>query len=243
MNLSYLLINNLAYIGNPQPYLPAHDNTITIILLFCFFITCLSLANSKQFLLELGKNFINSKAHISAFSTSTNTEIYSLFLLILQSCILSGVTTYITLSSYYPSTIFSYKSSQIIGFVTLISLLYLLMKWLIYSSIGWIFKEKEKTAIWIESYSTIIYYLGLTIYPVVLFIIYYNTSDYTIVYIGIGLFILTKCLILYKWIKLFSKKICGHLLLFLYFCALEIIPCVILYKCMSKYLDVLTINI
>ncbi|EGJ70587.1 hypothetical protein Bcop_0369 [Bacteroides coprosuis DSM 18011] len=231
------------YIGNPMTYLPAYDNTITIILLSCFFITCFSLAKSKSFLLELGRNFVNSKTHVSAFSTSTNTEINSLIFLILQTCVMVGITLYILLSTKYPQTVEHYQSGSIIGLITGVSLFYLLIKWMVYSFIGWVFNDRVRTSIWIESYSTIIYYLGLILYPIVLFIIYYNTSNYTIVYVGIGLFVLTKCLIYYKWIKLFSKKIYGHILLFLYFCALEIIPCVILYKCMHKYIDVLTINI
>jgi len=39
-----------------------------------------------------------------------------------------------------------------------------------------------------------------------------------------------KLLMLYKWLKLFSEKNHGSLLLFLYFCALEIMPCLIFYK-------------
>ena len=44
----------------------------------------------------------------------------------------------------------------------------------------------------------------------------------------------TKILMLYKWLKLFCNNLHGGFLLILYFCALEIMPCLMLYQGVRK---------
>ncbi len=225
------------------PYIPSYDSTIAIIVLSCFLISCFLVSKSKRFLLELGENFKTNKNHVSAFSSRTNSEVSSLMLLILQTCIMIGVIVFILAISYDSKITQEYNSAQIIGVTTLTSIAYLIVKWIIYSLIGWSFNQRFITSIWLESYSTIIYYSGFILYPVVLYVIFSTTPINIIIYIAIGFLILVKILMLYKWIKLFSNKTYGHILLILYFCALEIMPCLLIYKSIINNLNVLTINI
>ena len=46
----------------------------------------------------------------------------------------------------------------------------------------------------------------------------------------------------YKWIKLFFHQFGDLFLLILYFCALEIVPCLLLYQGMVQINDVLLIK-
>ena len=62
------------------------------------------------------------------------------------------------------------------------------------------------------------------------------------VIIGLFLMFFTKILMFYKWIKLFCSNLYGILLLILYFCALEIIPCFIVYRGVLQLNDYLIIN-
>lgn len=145
-----------------------------------------------------------------------------------------GVIIYIFLKVNFNDNIASYPPWLIIGLTTVITLAYLAIKWAVYSFIGWIFDEKYRTGTWIEAYATLLYYTAVLLYLLVLFIVYSDIAVNTIIYIVVILFLITKCLIFYKWMKLFSKKMNGLILLILYFCALEIIPYVILYKVMNK---------
>lgn len=227
----------------PLPYIPAYDSTIILTVFSCFIMSCILVAKSKKLLLELGLNFKNNKIHVSALSTKTNSEISSLILLIIQSCVMVGIITFIFLLSTHATIIEHYKSAEIIGVTTTVSIAYLLLKWIIYSYVGWLFERKRLTSIWLESYVTIIYYSGLILYPVVLYVIFSTTPIYIIVYIAFSFIIIVKMLMLYKWLKLFPNNIRGHLLLILYFCALEIIPYILIYKGIMNNINVLTINI
>ena len=55
-------------------------------------------------------------------------------------------------------------------------LAYFLLKWLLYMFIGWTFFDKNRTNIWLESYSTLIYYAGFALFPFVLFLVYFDLS-------------------------------------------------------------------
>ncbi|MCD8260392.1 MAG: DUF4271 domain-containing protein [Bacteroides sp.] len=60
---------------------------------------------------------------------------------------------------------------------------------------------------------------------------------------GISLVIFAKLFLFYKWVKFFFDRIYGISLLIVYFCALEIVPCFILYQCMVQINYMLEIKI
>lgn len=228
------MLQILAFTSDMKPYLPANDNTVTVLLVVCFFIISLTLARNKKLFIELGAVFFNENKKITNFRNAVSTNIISLSPLILQASVVMGVITYVYLKINFAENIANYQDWEIIGLTTLVVLAYLALKWTVYSFIGWVFDEKYKSESWIDAYATLLYYTSVLLYLLVLFIVYSDIAVNTIIYIVITLFLITKCLIFYKWLKLFSKKMDGLILLILYFCALEIIPYVILYKVMNK---------
>lgn len=225
--------------GIPIPYSLRLDDGITVILLCCFFLSSYVLSRSRKFLLQLVKDFLLHRERTSIFATSTATDMRYLLLLILQTCVLSGVYFFNYFNEISPGLVDHAPPSALLGMYVGISLLYLFFKWLLYSFLGWIFFDGSTTSLWIESYSTLLYYLGLALFPCVLFIVYFGLSLQITVIIGLFLLLSTKILILYKWVKLFCNNLYGGLLLILYFCALEIIPCLVLYQGMIELNDFL----
>ena len=130
----------------------------------------------------------------------------------------------------------------LLGVYVLACLLYLLFKWMLYSFLGWVFFDKNRTSLWLESYSTLIYYLGFSLFPFVLFLVYFDLKIIFLVSIGLFLIIFTKILMFYKWLKLFFDNISSIFLLILYFCALEIIPCLLLYQGLRELNNILVIK-
>ena len=123
-----------------------------------------------------------------------------------------------------------------------VSLLYLFFKWLLYSALGWIFFNNGKVTIWFESYSTLLYYLGFSLFLLSLFVVFFNLNLNITLIIAAILAIFLKILIFYKWLKLFCDDLRGVLLLILYFCALEIAPCLMWYRGLVHLNDLLIIK-
>ena len=77
--------------------------------------------------------------------------------------------------------------------------------------------------------------------PFFVFFFFLNMTIFFI--IGLILLIFIKLFMFFKWIKLFFHQLSAAFLLILYFCALEIIPCLLLYQGMIQVNNVLLIKI
>ena len=128
--------------GVPIPYSPRMDDGITIVLLCCFFLSAYVLSRSRRFLLQLVKDFLLHRERTSIFATSTAGDMRYLLLLILQTCILSGVCIFNYCNDIQPELVHHVPPFVLLGLYIGISLLYLFLKWILYSVLGWIFLTK-----------------------------------------------------------------------------------------------------
>ena len=228
--------------GMPIPYSPKLDDGITILLLCCYFISAYVLSRSRKFLVQLMKDFLLNRERTSIFAATTAADMRYMLLLILQTCVLGAVCTFNYLIDVRPELGERIPPYILLGVYLAIALLYLFWKWVTYSFLGWIFFDGNRTSLWMESYSTLLYYLGFALFPFALFLVYFDLSLLATVIIGLFLMFFTKILMFYKWIKLFCNNLYGVLLLILYFCALEIIPCFIVYRGVLQVNDYLIIK-
>ena len=220
--------------GTPISYSPRTDDAIALTLLACFFLSSIALARGKKFLSQQVKDFVLHRERTSIFDSSTAADVRYLLVLVLQTCVLSGITFLNYFHDTCPALMDHVSSLLLLGIYVGFCLAYFLLKWLLYMFLGWTFFDKNKTNIWLESYSALIYYVGFALFPFVLFLVYFDLSLTNLVIIGSIILIFTKILMFYKWIKLFFHQFSGLFLLILYFCALEIVPCLLLYQGMIQ---------
>lgn len=228
--------------GTPISYSPRTDDAIALILLACFFLSSIALARGKKFLSQQVKDFVLHRERTSIFDSSTAADVRYLLVLVLQTCVLSGITFLNYFHDTCPALMDHVSSLLLLGIYVGFCLAYFLLKWLLYMFLGWTFFDKNKTNIWLESYSALIYYVGFALFPFVLFLVYFDLSLTNLVIIGSIILIFTKILMFYKWIKLFFHQFSGLFLLILYFCALEIVPCLLLYQGMIQMNNILLIK-
>ena len=228
--------------GTPISYSPRTDDAIALTLLACFFLSSIALARGKKFLSQQVKDFVLHRERTSIFDSSTAADVRYLLVLVLQTCVLSGITFLNYFHDTCPALMDHVSSLLLLGIYVGFCLAYFLLKWLLYMFLGWTFFDKNKTNIWLESYSALIYYVGFALFPFVLFLVYFDLSLTILVIIGSIILIFTKILMFYKWIKLFFHQFSGLFLLILYFCALEIVPCLLLYQGMIQMNNILLIK-
>ena len=228
--------------GTPISYSPRTDDAIALTLLVCFFLSSIALARGKKFLSQQVKDFVFHRERTSIFDSSTAADVRYLLVLVLQTCVLSGITFLNYFHDTCPALMDHVSSLLLLGIYVGFCLAYFLLKWLLYMFLGWTFFDKNKTNIWLESYSALIYYVGFALFPFVLFLVYFDLSLTNLVIIGSIILIFTKMLMFYKWIKLFFHQFGDLFLLILYFCALEIVPCLLLYQGMIQMNNILLIK-
>lgn len=236
------LADNKGKDGEAMPYLLSADAPITIILYCCFILLSFVLSRGKRNLLQRFKNFFHTKERSSLFDDPSRSDMrYNVFL-ILVSCILWGFCIYdfhsdreIVLFQTVPHSILL---ASYIGTV----LLYLLFKRIAYQFINWIFFYKQRSDIWIEAYFDVVIWSGILLFPIVLLIVYFNLMPYWAVISAGSVFFVSKTLLLYKCIKNFFSHLYGLLHLIVYFCALEIIPDLLICKGLDYMNNLLILN-
>ena len=229
--------------GIEIPYTPQADNYVAALLLLCFLISAFTLAHCQKYLLLQLRWFVFHKERISIFASSTMVDVRYLMLLFLQTCILVSTYAFAVSTDLFPTLPDSYPVYLTLGLYLVGSILYFTFKWLLYSFVGWMFFDKNRTSMWVDSYQSLIYLSGFVLFPFVLLSIYFDFQFKTLVIIGLLLLAIAKTLMFYKWIKLFSNTLSDFFLLILYFCALEIVPCLIVYSGLIKVNDLLTIKL
>ncbi len=229
--------------GTPVTYSPRKDDFIALVLLLCFFMSSFVLARSRKQMLLQAKSFMFQRERASIFADAADVDGRFQLLLLLQTCVFGGLFIFNYFNDVSPRLMVDVVPFRLMGIYIGCCVGYLVLKWLVYQLIGWVFLDKNRTDAWLSSYSTLIYYFGFALFPFVLLLIYFDLQVVYLVTIGLFLGLFVKLLMFYKWVKLFFNNYFSLFLLILYFCALEIIPCLLLYRGLLDINNLLTIKL
>lgn len=229
-------MNNIGITGELTPYLLRSNEWIAGILLCCFIGSAYVLSQDKHFISQRIRLFFFSLEH----ENSTATAVHHQLLLILQSCLLTG-----TMFTYYYTQTQTHTNIEkdiplLLGYYSILMVLYCLCKWITYSFVNWIFFDKRENKVWIESYFLTISMLGFLIFPTAALIIFLNLPTFFCRIFFVFAFIFVNLLLLYKAFCIFFKSLHGLFYLFLYFCTLEILPALVIWKGIDSINSILT---
>ncbi len=228
--------------GIPLPYDLRSDWMVTGILLVCFILVSHILSKGKKHLLQKFKSFTSKKERPSLFDESTSSDARYTLVLIIQTCVLSSLCIYNYFSEQAPQLFSQVPHHVLLGTYLGFTLAYFVIKWTLYNCINWIFFDKKNNTMWMEAYVNIIIGAGFLLFPLVLLIIYFNLSSQIALYFTGFLLIFSKILLFYKSVNNFFHKIDGTFHLILYFCTLEVIPILVLWKGISIVNNILVLN-
>lgn len=229
--------------GTPVAYRLRSDNGITALLLLCFFISAYVLSKGKKFFLQQIKDFTYTRERASIFTNTTAVDFRYRLLLLFQTCVLLSVCFFDYFQENQPELTARYPSYLLLGIYITVCIAGLFFKWQLYRLLGWVFFDKSKTSIWLESYSVILYYLGFSLFPLLLLAVYFDLPTYILLPCILSLIIIAKILMFYKWIKLFFIPTYGIFYLIVYFCTLELIPLLVLYQELVQINNLLLIKL
>lgn len=229
--------------GEPLPYLLHTDWMITTILFLCILFAILALSKEKKYLLQQLKFSISNRERSSMFDEITTSDIHYKFLLIFHSCILLGFCIYYYYINNMPDIFMRIPRGWLLGGGTLGVGVFLLLKYFLYSFINWVFFQKERNSLWITSFFNLFIWLGVLLLPVILVIVYFDISSHLSIYIVGILVIFAKITLFWICFSNFFEKIHGAFHLILYFCALEILPDLLLWKGIELVSNNLILNL
>jgi len=163
--------------GIPHPSFPESESWVFGTILFLFIMLVVSFLRSSGWFYESVRTFFQLKDRSSIFSKTTINDFQSRFILILFSVGVLSLYGYILLiPSGKPFEITQY--ALVLG----VTLLFYIFKFLSIEVLGYVFLEKQSLKIARESYFNLLIYLGIVLFPLLIFQIYFPLwlNDYTV---------------------------------------------------------------
>ena len=228
--------------GDPIPYTLAGDDLLTSLMLSCFMLTMIALTYSRRFIVRQAKNFFYVPNEHTTVVSETASELRFQMLLVLQTCLLFSLLYFFYIRAHVAST-FTVEPYQVIGIYGGIIAVYFLIKVIAYGITDWVFFDRRSNGWWMKAFLFLTSTEGVLLYPGVVLQVYFNTSLDSIVGYAIGIILLFKLLSFYKSYIIFFRRKARFLQIFLYFCALEMLPLFSLWSVLTTATSYLKINI
>ena len=227
--------------GDPVPYTIASDNLLTSLLLACFILGCVAFAQSRDFIFRQVKHFFRVRNEGTSEIAETTGEIRFQLFLALQTSLLYAILFFLYLRHLRVET-FIAEQCVVIGILTGLVAAYFLLKAFSHWFVGWVFFGKRKNKQWLKSFLFLLSSQGVFLLPLVMLQAYFELSVKSSVIYVVSVLGASKILSFYKTYLIFFRKKGPFLQIFLYFCALEIVPLFALWGVLTIASNYLKIN-
>ena len=204
------------------------NDGVSIALLSCFLLTLLYLASSRHHLSERIKTFFRPRQNAKTSATA-DAETYEWVHLLLgcQLSIIGALLFYSYAREHLSVELINLKPLALLGIYTALFLSMLIVKQRLYNFVHAVFFTKAERRRWYESFSLLFIVESLVLFPLALLSVYFDLSTEKVSIILAIVLLFVKILLFFKSYSVFFGKLKGCLHLFLYFCALEVLPLLI----------------
>lgn len=228
--------------GDPVPYNIQGDSIITLLLLGCFIFAVVAFANTRHFFIRQLKHFFYMPQSGTTEVTETANEVrFQGFLLMLTSLLMALLYYFYTIH-YIGDTFYLSSLYHLIAIYFGMTVAYFLLKGLVYLLVNMVFFDSKKNRQWIKSMLFITTVEGVLLFPAVILLAYFNMSVQNVAVYFTVVLIFVKLLTIYKCYAIFFRQNVVQLQIFLYFCALELVPLLAFGGALALTADSLKIN-
>ena len=228
--------------GDPVPYTVHSDNLLTGLLLFSLIMVVLAFANVKGFLVRQAKSFFYFSYDVASEMSETAVELRFQFFLVLLSCLLCSLLFYFY-TLYFIGESFILRSPYYLILIYWgIFIAYYVLKVLLYSITNLVLFDGKRNKQWLRSFLFIVSAEGVLMFPVMMVKGYFDISMFSASVYAVVVLIIIKILTIYKCYNIFFKRNVVKLQIILYFCALEMVPFLLLWSVLNATANMLKIN-
>ena len=209
--------------GDPVPYSINNDNFVTGLLIVCFLLIALTYSRISDFLNRQLKNFFyTQKGEHTIIETGSEMKLQMVF--VVHTSLVYGLLFYFYTLNFLTDTFIFSTEYIILAFFFAVFLVFFAIRFGLYAMVNPVFFDKAENKKFLTSLLLITSIEGVLVFPSLLLLAFFRISAiYAIWYCAIAV-ILVKILTFYKSYVIFFKQKRYFLQIFLYFCALEIVP-------------------
>ena len=164
-------------------------------------------------------------------------------LLTMMCCLLLGMLYYIYADRHWALWMVRLTVWHWLGLYFSVCFLFFVLKQLIVRLINTIFFPRSKRLLWQHDYDFLFNLECILLLPVALIAIFSEMTAEYVIYVFLFVLVFVKILVLIKDYTYFFAKIHGLLHLFVYFCALEAVPLLVLWTVLGRLTNYMTTNL
>lgn len=209
--------------GDPIPYTVAGDNWVSCVLILCFVLGSLAISRSRHMIVQQAKRFFSPNTQDRPAPNETTEEFRYQVFFVVVTCLMLGIGYFLHSQAQTTAT-YILPEYWVVGICVAVVMGYFLLKFLLFAMVNAVFFPLKENEQWLKSYLFLVGLEGTLLFPVILLVAYFSLpSDIAGICTAVIL-IFIKILSIYKCKTIFFKKGGAFLQIFLYFCALEVIP-------------------
>jgi len=210
--------------------LKKYNDWLSIFLIFSVVIIGILRISSMKFLRELFNSAFYSQAATKMYSSVNIRNSKPSFVLSFLFFVNTGLFIFEALV-FYRATIFGQEGFSLLLIVWSVIVGYDVIKGFLYRMTGFVFDTSFLTGEYLFNAAMLSKVYAIVLLPIISVIPYVNIWMIpNLIKIGVGIFIALYIWQLFRGLKIFFQNTFSGFYMFLYFCALEILPLVILYK-------------
>lgn len=213
-----------------QDYVPCNDNYVIGGVAVMFFVLVLAFVLERvTYPYRLKAFFSNKRLYIDEGMGENSGGALSTFLLISIGALCLALIFFSNMASTHGFDMDMGVPYWIIAVVYLACMLLVYIKYIVYSFVNWVFHSSEERQRWRSGYFLVTSLAAFLLYPATLLYLFQPNCHELVTVCVIFIAIMYEFLLLYKFIVNFKAKEYGYLLLFLYFCSVELMPAVVIW--------------
>lgn len=216
-----IVVHQRGMMGTEPPYSIRNDNSLTIVLLATLMLMLIALATSRPVIGQKLKQLFSSK---DSDETGWKQQPLFMHLLAMINCLLMAVAAFVLVSRTLSDGAVENNHITLIAVLCAAFFVFYYAKLAIYTLVNNVFFGTRKSRQWNSSFLVVLDIQAVMMMPIVMLLVFFNlTSQNAIFYLAFVLF-LNKIVAFYKTWNIFFREKRAYLQIFLYFCALEIMP-------------------
>ena len=232
---------HVGVLADPAPYFSGSDDLLAALMMGTLFTSLIALALSGKFIARQVKNFFYLGNEGTTPVPDTPGELSGQGVLVAGTCLVVAIAFYYHIIHGRDDGWWVLSKHGVLGVCILGVVAYFLFKAVAYQFVNWVFFGVKKIEQWNKSLLFLTAMEGVAMTPFVLLMLYGGLPLQTTLISLAIVALLVKIFTFYKCYLIFFRRIGAFLQIILYFCALELIPLVVLVGLMvtfSKNLEI-----
>ena len=228
--------------ADPVPYSTRNDGILLGVLFGLFLLWLIVEVRAGAFFLRHGKTFFRKNSDRVSGAPDLPSELRYGRLAWLALVVELGLLTFFYFDAVARVETFTLSRHVILGLLIVLFAVYYLLKGAMQRFVNWVFFDGKKIEQWNTSQLLLAAVGAILLLPLAFMYPFVNIPPFVVLYYVLFVIIFVKLLSFYKTYLIFFRRFGAFLQIFLYFCALELIPLAVLLGCLVIIRDYLQIN-